>query len=90
MIQPQKSELDMYLEGNCYMFERDKGKDGGNFDVLEWWKIHAVKYKILSTMAKDILVITITTVASEATFSAGSRVIDKYCAEEIGYENVLE
>ncbi|KAG8379317.1 hypothetical protein BUALT_Bualt07G0075800 [Buddleja alternifolia] len=78
--QPQKSELDMYLEENCYMFERDKGKDGGNFDVRECRKIHAVKYRILSTMAKDILAIPITTVTSEAAFSAGSRVNDKYRA----------
>lgn len=51
-----------------------------NFDVLEWWRVHALKYKILSTLARDILAIPITSVASEATFSAGSRVIDKYRA----------
>ncbi|KAK4382274.1 Zinc finger BED domain-containing protein RICESLEEPER 2 [Sesamum angolense] len=78
-IQPQKSELDLYLEKNCYIFEKDK-KDGKDFDVLEWWKVHALKYKFLSIMARDLLAIPITTVASEATFSAGSRVIDKYRA----------
>ncbi|XP_020553314.1 zinc finger BED domain-containing protein RICESLEEPER 1 [Sesamum indicum] len=78
-IQPQKSELDLYLEENCYIFEKDKN-DGKDFDVLEWWRVHSLKYKILSIMARDILAIPITTVASEATFSAGSRVIDKYRA----------
>ncbi|XP_011080812.1 zinc finger BED domain-containing protein RICESLEEPER 2-like [Sesamum indicum] len=78
-IHSQKSELDIYLEENCYIFEKDK-KDGKDFDVLEWWRVHALKYKILSILARDILAIAITTVASEATFSAGSRVIDKYRA----------
>ncbi|KAK4428558.1 Zinc finger BED domain-containing protein RICESLEEPER 2 [Sesamum alatum] len=43
-------------------------------------RVHSVKYKVLSFMAWDILSIPITTIASEATFSAGSRVIDKYRA----------
>ncbi|KAL0387370.1 UNVERIFIED_CONTAM: Zinc finger BED domain-containing protein RICESLEEPER 2 [Sesamum radiatum] len=78
-VQPQKSELDMYLEESCYSFKEDY-KVEKEFDVLEWWRVNSVKYKVLSFMARDILAIPITTVASEATFSAGSRVIDKYCA----------
>ena len=38
------------------------------------------KYKILPRMALDILAIPINTLASEATFSAGTRVIDSYRA----------
>ncbi|KAG8380971.1 hypothetical protein BUALT_Bualt06G0071900 [Buddleja alternifolia] len=60
--------------------EHDLENDEGDFDVLGWWKTHSLKYKILSTMVKDILAIPIATVASEATFSAGTRVIDKYRA----------
>ncbi|KAL0399791.1 UNVERIFIED_CONTAM: putative AC transposase [Sesamum radiatum] len=78
-IQPQKSEFDLDLEKNCCIFEQDK-KDGKDFDVLDWWRVHALKYKILSIMARDLLAIPITTVASEATFSVGSRVIDKHRA----------
>ena len=38
------------------------------------------KYKILPRMALDILAIPISTVASEVTFSAKTRVIDSYRA----------
>ncbi|WCJ31864.1 Zinc finger BED domain-containing protein RICESLEEPER 3 [Euphorbia peplus] len=52
--------------------------DSQMFDVLEWWKDKSYKYRILSKLAADVLAISITTVASESTFSAGSRVIDSY------------
>ncbi|XP_031285750.1 zinc finger BED domain-containing protein RICESLEEPER 2-like [Pistacia vera] len=41
-------------------------------------KANSTKFSILSTMARDILAIPITTVASESAFNAGSRVIDTY------------
>lgn len=72
MVQPKKSELAVYLEEGCH---RHPNKQ---FDALGWWKLNTYKFPVLSTMARDILAIPITTVASEATFSAGSRVIDKY------------
>jgi hypothetical protein len=75
-IQPQKSDLDIYLEDGCYFCDRDSE----TFNALEWWKGNSMKYRILSKMAADILAIPITTVASESTFSAGSRVIDSYRA----------
>ncbi|KAK3001664.1 hypothetical protein RJ639_021015 [Escallonia herrerae] len=49
-------------------------------DVIGWWKANNLKYKILSKMAVDILSIPITTVASEAAFSTGGRVLDPYRA----------
>ncbi|GJX97803.1 zinc finger BED domain-containing protein RICESLEEPER 2-like protein [Tanacetum coccineum] len=75
-VQPQKSELDNYLEEGVYICD-DNSK---GFDVLTWWRSNSLRYRILSRMARDILAIPITTVASEATFSAGSRVIDTYRA----------
>ncbi|KAK2993380.1 hypothetical protein RJ640_008981 [Escallonia rubra] len=50
------------------------------FDVIGWWKWNNLKYIILSKMVVDILSIPITTVASEAAFSTGGRVIDPYRA----------
>lgn len=70
----QRSDLDRYLEDGCHIHEGDPL----SFDTLNWWKGESGKYRILSRMARDILAIPITTVASEATFSAGTRVIDPY------------
>lgn len=50
------------------------------WDCLSWWNSKKDSYKILSLMARDILAIPITTVASESSFSAGTRVVDKYRA----------
>ncbi|KZV27852.1 zinc finger BED domain-containing protein RICESLEEPER 2-like [Dorcoceras hygrometricum] len=73
MLHPEKSELDIYLEEGCHLFNPEE-----QFDALSWWKLNTYKFRILSSLARDVLAIPITTVASEATFSAGSRVIDKY------------
>ena len=73
-IEQVKSELDVYLEEGVYIC------DDSNFDVLEWWKMNALKFKLLSKMACDFLPIPITTVASEYAFSVGGRVIDPYRA----------
>nr|GEU74330.1 zinc finger BED domain-containing protein RICESLEEPER 2-like [Tanacetum cinerariifolium] len=43
-----------------------------------WWRSNSLRCRILSRMARDILAILITAVASEATFSTGSRVINTY------------
>jgi hypothetical protein len=52
---------------------------GCEWDVLGWWRLIGTKrYPQLSKMAKDILCIQATSVASESTFSTSGRVIDDY------------
>jgi hypothetical protein len=53
-------------------------KDGGHFDILSWWKAHGTKYPNLSQMARDVLAISASTLASESAFSVGGRVVNKY------------
>ncbi|KAA0046720.1 GDSL esterase/lipase 7 [Cucumis melo var. makuwa] len=44
-----------------------------NFNILQWWKLNGVKYNVLYEIAKDVLVVPITTVAFESAFSIGGR-----------------
>uniref|UniRef100_A0A803MX63 BED-type domain-containing protein n=1 Tax=Chenopodium quinoa TaxID=63459 RepID=A0A803MX63_CHEQI len=67
----EKSELDYYLEE-----ARERRVEGEMFDILGWWKEKSDKYKVLSTLAKDILAIPISTVSSESAFSTSGRILD--------------
>lgn len=49
-----------------------------SLDVLQFWKNNSKTSPIISSMAKDILAIPITTVASESTFSMGGRILNKW------------
>ena len=71
ILEPTKSELEEYLSEKIVA-------PTSKFDVLAWWKGNSSKFPILSKMAADILSIPISTVASESTFSAGSRVIEPH------------
>ncbi|XP_074349345.1 zinc finger BED domain-containing protein RICESLEEPER 2-like [Apium graveolens] len=71
IIEPTKSELEEYLSEKIL-------PPSSKFDVLAWWKGNSTKFPVLSKMASDVLSIPISTVASESTFSAGSRVIEPH------------
>ncbi|CAI9260082.1 unnamed protein product [Lactuca saligna] len=66
-----ESQLKRYLNEDPIGF--DKG-----YDILTWWKNNAVRFPIVARMARDILGMQISTVASESTFSNGRRVITDY------------
>ncbi|KAL0299889.1 UNVERIFIED_CONTAM: Zinc finger BED domain-containing protein DAYSLEEPER [Sesamum angustifolium] len=65
------SELDMYLEENLLPRARD-------FDILNWWKTNGVKFPTLQKMARDILAIPVSTVASESAFSSSGKLINPH------------
>ena len=48
------------------------------FDILAWWKASSVEYPILSSMARDTLAVSASTVASESAFNTGRRVISDF------------
>jgi hypothetical protein len=40
-------------------------------DIIQWWQYVGVKYPTLTRIARDIMTIPVTTVASESIFSIG-------------------
>ncbi|KAK2641841.1 hypothetical protein Ddye_023604 [Dipteronia dyeriana] len=49
-----------------------------NFDILTWWKVNASKYPTLHCIARDILAIHVSTVASNSAFSTGGRFVSSH------------
>ncbi|OWM74551.1 zinc finger BED domain-containing protein RICESLEEPER 2-like [Punica granatum] len=67
----KKSELEKYLD-------ETRSDRKTNLDILEYWKINSQRYPTVARMARDVLSIPVSTVASEAAFSCGGRVLDQY------------
>ena len=66
-----KSKVERYL-ADCVE------EDSPNFCILNWWKVNSSKYRLLSKVAHDVLVIPLSTVASESVFSTGGHVLDPF------------
>ncbi|KAL7121034.1 hypothetical protein ACP275_02G158800 [Erythranthe tilingii] len=70
-----KTELELYLEKKLHpgqIVQED------NYNILDWWKLYGAKYPIMARMARDILAIPVSSVASESAFSTGGRVLNKF------------
>jgi len=46
--------------------------------VLGWWKLHGPRYPLVARMARDVLVLPNSTVASESTFNARGHTLDSF------------
>ncbi|XP_073153739.1 zinc finger BED domain-containing protein RICESLEEPER 2-like [Henckelia pumila] len=66
-----KSELDRYLGEEIEVANEQ-------FDILLWWKMNSPRFPSLAEMARHVLAIPISTVASESAFSTGGRVLDSF------------
>ncbi|XP_075110617.1 zinc finger BED domain-containing protein RICESLEEPER 2-like isoform X2 [Nicotiana tabacum] len=69
-----KSELERYIgERQEPLFD-----DSDDFKILDWWKINAPRFPVLYELARDVLAILISSVASECAFSTGGRILDSF------------
>jgi hypothetical protein len=48
------------------------------FSILSWWHDHKRTYPVLSILAKDILIVPVSTISSESAFSLASRIIEEW------------
>ncbi|XP_045822991.1 zinc finger BED domain-containing protein RICESLEEPER 2-like isoform X4 [Trifolium pratense] len=68
-----KSQLDIYLDESNLDFRCYE-----DMDVLQWWKSNIDRFPDLSLLARDLLSVSITAVASTHEFCTDSRVFNKY------------
>ncbi|KAI0511029.1 hypothetical protein KFK09_011647 [Dendrobium nobile] len=68
---PKKSELEIYLD-------EPKLDRKIELDILNLWKGNQYRFPEVYAMARDVLCIPITTVASESAFSNSGRILDQY------------
>lgn len=66
-----KSELEKYLS-------EDIEEASNKFDILMWWKVNSARFLILARIARDVLSIPVSTVASESAFSAEGHILDAF------------
>ncbi|KAL2243468.1 UNVERIFIED_CONTAM: Zinc finger BED domain-containing protein RICESLEEPER 4, partial [Sesamum indicum] len=69
-----KSELNSYLKEEIVKY------GSPNFSIIELWKEHTPRFPILARLARDVLAMPISTVASESAFSTEGRIIDDFRA----------
>ena len=67
----KKSQLDLYLE-------ELRLKKNSKLEVLSWWKEHYNWFPKLSLLARDLMSIPITIVASKSSFSTGKKILTPY------------
>ncbi|KAK8951537.1 hypothetical protein KSP39_PZI004753 [Platanthera zijinensis] len=69
------NELGLYTKTQfCDFMSTDELE---NFDILKWWKGKVNTYPIMAYMARDLLTIQASTVASESAFSLSGRVLNE-------------
>jgi hypothetical protein len=74
------NELQRYLEEDFHPRTPD-------FDILKWWAVNSPRYPVLGNIARDVLAVPASTVASESAFSTCGRVITDH-RTSLGAESV--
>ena len=74
-VADSKDELDIYLRDEV---ENPKTLLGTEWDVLSWWRLNSHKFPVLSEIARDVLAMQVSSVASESAFNTSGRIIEPH------------
>uniref|UniRef100_A0A0A8Z4H4 HAT C-terminal dimerisation domain-containing protein n=1 Tax=Arundo donax TaxID=35708 RepID=A0A0A8Z4H4_ARUDO len=66
-----RSDIEKYLA-------EENEPDAANFGILDWWRKSSHRLPILSILARDVLAIPVSTVASESAFSTGGCLLSDF------------
>jgi hypothetical protein len=65
------SELSTYLDSDTVQ------KYDDDLNLLTWWQDHKLTYPSISMLAKDILIVPVSTISLESAFSLTGRIIEE-------------
>jgi hypothetical protein len=65
------SELAVYLDSDPVNQYND------DFNILNWWHEHKLMYHVLFILAKDVLIVPVSTISSEYVFSLTGMIIEE-------------
>jgi hypothetical protein len=75
-VSASKLELEKYLA-------EENEEHTTKFNIMEWWKVNSTRFPILGRLARDVLAIPISTIASESAFSTDGRILDDLLSHSI-------
>ncbi|KAL7163538.1 hypothetical protein ACSBR2_039613 [Camellia fascicularis] len=63
-----------------YLSEVEHFAKNQTFEILNYWKMNATKFRVLSQLARDVLAMSISTIASKSAFTTekGGRIFDPF------------
>lgn len=71
-ITEKKNDIDRYFNDGTL------DPMNSSFDILLWWKDNCERYKVWSLIARDVLAIPVSSVASQSAFSTSGRILDPF------------
>ena len=74
-MREKRDELETYLRESV---ENPELMAGMEYDVLSYWRSNAARFPVLSEIARDVLAMQVSSVASESDFSTSGRMLSPH------------